>query len=80
MSAYLPGIGDSETWPVCDGHPLDPRTPESDDDDSTMDVINDVRDFISLAEIYAAKGNTEMAKNALTEAMLSLQELVGEKP
>ena len=80
MSAYLPGIGDSETWPVCDGHPLDPRTPESDDDDSTMGVISEVRGFLRLAEIDLSKGRTNMAKNALTEAMLSLQELVGEKP
>jgi len=79
MSAHMPGPGDSETWPVCDGHPLDPRTPDG-DDDPTMDVIAEVRGFLRLAEIDLSKGRTNMAKNALTEAMLSLQELVGEKP
>ena len=24
----MPGPGDPETWPVCTGHPMDPRTPE----------------------------------------------------
>jgi hypothetical protein len=72
------GPGDPETWPTCDGHPHDPRTPES-DDDPTMDVIAEVRGFLRLAEIDLSKGRTNMAKNALIEAMLSIQELVGEK-
>lgn len=24
----IPGPGDPETWPPCNGHPLDPRTPD----------------------------------------------------
>ena len=26
----MPGFGDEITWPPCDGHPMDPRTPDLD--------------------------------------------------
>ena len=74
------GPGDSVTWPPCMNHPNDPRTPDPDDDDATADVINDVRQFLNMAEVAAAKGDWKKAKQALVEARLSLEELVGVEP
>ena len=73
----MPGYGDAATWSPCDGHPHDPRTPEVESGDSTADVIDGVREWLSMAEIYAAKGDMDSAKKALYEAMLSLEEVVG---
>ena len=70
------GFGDSATWPAYAGHPLDPRAP-IDDDDPTIDVISDVRGFLAIAEVAASKGDLAKARQALIEARLSLEELVG---
>ncbi len=59
------------------GHPHDPRTPECDEDDATADVIDDVRQFLVMAEIAASKGDLAKARQSLIEARLSLEELVG---
>ena len=59
------------------GHPHDPRTPDADDDDPTVDVINDVRQFLAMAEIAALNGDLAKARQALVEAKLSLEDLVG---
>ena len=74
------GPGDAATWPPFAGHPHDPRTPDPDDDDATADVINDVRQFLNMAEVAAAKGDWKKAKQALVEARMSLEELVGVGP
>lgn len=58
------------------GHPHDPRTLE-DGDDPTVDVINDVRQFLAMAEIAALNGDMGKAKRALIEARLSLEDLIG---
>jgi len=72
------GPGDAATWPPFAGHPHDPRAP-IDDDDPTLDVINDVRGFLAMAEVAANKGDLGKARQALIEARLSLEELVGEE-
>ena len=72
------GAGDAPTWPAYAGHPHDPRAP-IDDDDPTLDVINDVRGFLAMAEVAANKGDLGKARQALIEARLSLEELVGEE-
>ena len=76
--SYAPGPGD--LLPPFAGHPHDPRTPDPDDDDATADVINDVRQFLNMAEVAAAKGDWKKAKQARVEARLSLEELVGVEP
>lgn len=60
------GPGDSATWPPCENHPHDPRTPEAEDED----CIADVRDFLDIAESAAMNGD-------LGKARLSLEDLVG---
>jgi len=70
------GPGDSATWPPFAGHPHDPRA-TIDDDDPTLDVISDVRCFLATAEVAASKGDLAKARQALIEARLLLEELVG---
>jgi len=67
----------ADYMPPCDGHPHDPRAPECYDDDATADVIDDVRQFLVMAEIAAANGDLAKARQSLIEAKLSLEELVG---
>ena len=74
------GFGDIATWPPFANHPHNPRTPNPDDDDATANVINDVRQFLNMAEVAAAKGDWKKAKQALVEARMSLEELVGVGP
>ena len=71
------GAGDAPTWPAYASHPLDPRAPMGDDEDPTLDVISDVRSFLATAEVAASKGDLAKARQALIEARLSLEELVG---
>ena len=71
------GPGDSATWPPFAGHPLDPRAPIGSDEDFTLDTINDARGFLATAEVAASKGDLAKARQALIEARLSLEELVG---
>ena len=71
------GPGDSATWPPFAGHPHDPRAPMDDDEDPTLDVISDVRSFLATAEVAASKGDLAKARQALIEARLLLEELVG---
>ena len=70
------GPGDAATWPPFMGHPHDPRAP-MDDDDPTLDVISDVRSFLAIAHVAAKKGDLAKARQALIEARLLLEELVG---
>ena len=71
------GPGDSATWPPFAGHQHDPRAPIGSDDDPALDVISDVRGFLAIAEVAASKGDLAKARQALIEARLSLEELVG---
>lgn len=73
---YTPGPGD--LLAPYGGHPHDPRTEPSEDDDPTLDVINDLRQFLDMAEAAATQGDWSKAKHALIEARLSLEDLVGE--
>ena len=56
------GYGDPETWPDCDGHILDPRTPdESQSDlDARADTIlaRAIIDPCYMADIITARGMT----------------------
>jgi len=74
---YTPGPGD--LMPLFAGHPHDPRTPEDDEDDATVDVINDVRHFLNMAEVAATTGDWSKARQALVEARLCLEDLVGDE-
>ena len=71
------GPGDAATWPPFAGHPHDPRAPIGSDEDFTLDTINDARGFLAIAEVAAKKGDIGKARQALIEARLSLEELVG---
>ena len=71
------GPGDAATWPQCMGHPNDQRAPESTDDDTTLDSIEDVREWLRMAETAEILGDMGKARHALVEARLSLEELVG---
>jgi len=76
---YTPGPGDAETWPPFSGHPHDPRTPEDDSDDTTAELIAEVRCFIVAAELAAMNGDMDKAREALIEAKLSIENLIGEE-
>ena len=56
----LPGPGDPETWPACNGDPMDPRTPESLPDDEC--------DVEELCERYGERELAEMYQAAAVEA------------
>jgi hypothetical protein len=77
--SYTPGPGDAETWPPFSGHPHDPRTPEDDSDDTTAELIAEVRCFIVAAELAAMNGDMDKAREALIEAKLSIENLIGEE-
>ncbi len=72
------GMGDSATWPPFSGHPLDPRATEA-DDDATLGAIEDVREWLRMAETAAILGDMGKARHALVKARLSLEELVGDE-
>lgn len=72
------GPGDAATWPQCMGHPHDPRAPIGSDEDFTLDVINDVRGFLAIAEVAAKKGDLGKARCALAEACKAIREFIGE--
>jgi len=71
------GPGDEATWPPFAGHPNDPRAPDDGDDDTTLDVIEEVRKWLRMAETAAILGDMGKAKHALVEARMSLEEFVG---
>lgn len=71
-------FSDESTWPPFAGHPHDPRVDNLDDEDPTLDVINDVRGFLAIAEVAAKKGDIGKARYALSEACKSIRELIGE--
>lgn len=73
---FLSGPGDSETWPMFAGHPHDPRAPDGDDDD-TAESIADVIRFLVAAELAAKRGEFDKAREALLEAKLSIEEMIG---
>ena len=73
---YTPGPGDMLGQYA--GHPNDPRTPDG-DDDTTAESIADVRCFLVDAELAAKRGEMDKAREALIEARLSIEQLVGEE-
>ena len=75
---YTPGFGDEATWPACIGHPLDPRTPDDDSDDTTAELIAEVRCFIVAAELAAMHGDMDKGREALIDARLSIENLIGD--
>ena len=72
--AYTPGPGD--ILYLYAGHPHDPRTPDG-DDDTTAESIADVRRFLVAAEMAANRGEIGKAREALREAKLSIEEMIG---
>lgn len=77
--SYTPGPGDM--LGQYSGHPNDQRTPEDNDDgdDTTAESISDVRAFLVAAELAAKRGDMDKAREALREAKLSIEELLGEE-
>ena len=61
------------------GHQHDPRTPDDDSDDTTAESIADVRRFLVAAELAAKRGEMDKAREALIEAKLSIENMVGEE-
>ena len=72
---YTPGPGD--VLGTYAGHPHDPRTAPGEDDDP-VDVIQEVRQLLDMAESAANRSDWSKARQALVEARLSLKCLVGE--
>lgn len=70
---YIPGPGDRLGQYT--GHPHDPRNPD-DDDDATVYLINDVREWLDIAQIAAGNGDLIKARGALAEGKITLDELV----
>lgn len=50
---------------------------DHDDEDPAACVINEVRQFLDMAEVAATKGDWSKAKQALVEAQRSIADLVG---
>ena len=73
---YTPGPG--EILGQYSGHPHDPRTPDDDSDDTTAELIAEVRCFLVVAELAAKRGEMVKAREALIEAKLSIEELLRE--
>jgi len=48
------------------------------DDDTTMDAINYVLGFLTIAQVAAKKGDLAKARQALIEACKSIREFIGE--
>ena len=74
---YTPGPGD--VLFLFTSHPHDPRTPEDDSDDTTAESIADVKAFLVAAELAAKRGDMDKAREALIEAKLSIENMVGEE-
>lgn len=60
------------------GHPHDPRTPEHDGDDATIDVINDVLDWMAIAEVAVTKGDIDKARHRLSEVRMLIEDMIGD--
>ncbi len=58
-------------------HPHDPNAPEDNGDDTTAESIADVRCFLVVAELAAKHGDMDKAREALRDAKLSIEELIG---
>ena len=71
---YAPGPGDILS--PFDGHPHDPRAPDPDDDDATVDGINDVRYWLNLAHVAALNADLPKARKHLEEAKAALDDLL----
>ena len=50
---------------------------DHDDADPASYIINEVRQFLDMAEVAATKGDWSKARQALVEARLLLEDLVG---
>jgi hypothetical protein len=65
----MPGIGDSETWTPCAGHPHDPRTPEmSVEMSDAHEVCAEVRLWLDLAERGLHRGDLSQFLAAMETA------------
>ena len=69
---YCPGPGD--LLPINAGHPHDPRTPENDDDDTTADALDEIREWLSIAEVAHSNGDFGKRRQALEAAQTILEE------
>jgi len=75
---YTPGFGDEATWPACIGHPLDPRTPDDDSDDTTEEALVDVSEYIADAlNAYRMNDRAEYDR-VLREAAKAINTMLGE--
>ena len=72
---YIPGPGD--LMPTFSGHPHDPRTPDN-DDDSEVEVINDVRYWLNLAHVSAIEGDMAKARHQMLQAKTLFDDFFGQ--
>jgi hypothetical protein len=63
----MPGYGDEQTWAPCTGHPLDPRTPDTDEIDLVA-VIDDAMTALDRAKDLLQAGDIERGLRAMSEA------------
>ncbi len=76
--SYTRGPGD--IMPPFAGHPHDPRTPEPNDDDVTIDIIDQVREYMLMAEAAVGDGDTAKARRYLYEVRELIEDIVGDAP
>jgi len=72
----MPGIGDSETWTPCTGHPHDPRTPnEFDQMADSSEVCAEIRLWLELAERGLTRGDLSQFAAAMESAQRYLSSM-----
>lgn len=76
-NVYLPGPGDESTWPDYIGLPNDPRLEEFEEDDEMAELattVEDLRDWIRMAENAVTEHNAVKALAAINEIRAMLAE------
>ena len=82
MSAHMPGPGDPITWPPCDDHPHDPRTPDvadseemSDEAAAALEVCQEIRLWLELAERGLQRGDLLQFRASMESAQRYLSSM-----
>jgi len=65
----MPGFGDAATWPPCDGHPHDPRTPDvADQLSDAYEVCAELRLWLELADRGLMRGDLSQFSASIESA------------
>lgn len=78
-AAQIPGIGDPETWGAV-WHPNDPRMPDDDNDDGTLDLLAELRGWVDDAESAYEHGNDSKFLHCLRELIAAASQITDSKP